>query len=251
MNLPARPAAATATALPEDERLLAQARRRCLHVLAGTFGAGCLPAAWALDLSDADATSGLRAALERGAAAAVSLLGKEDGFLGNPAVRIPLPDAMAKAAKFLRRLGQGKRVDELETSMNRAAEAAVPEAKPLLVDAVKAMSVQDAKQILKGGETSVTDFFAGKTREPLGVKFLPIITTATEKVGMVAKYNAVASKASGLGLVSAENANLQQYVTGKSLDGLYKMIGEEEKKIRHDPVATGSAILKSVFGALK
>lgn len=248
MTLPACPSPAMSS---EDERLLRQARRRCLQVLGGTFSVGLLPSAWALDLSDADATSGLRAALERGASAAVSLLGQENGFLGNPAVRIPLPDAMAKAAKFLRRLGQGKRIDELETSMNRAAETAVPEARPLLVDAVKAMSVQDAKQILKGGETSVTDFFAGKTREPLGVKFLPIITTATEKVGMVAKYNAVASKASGLGLVSAENANLQQYVTGKSLDGLYKMIGEEEKKIRQDPVATGSAILKSVFGALK
>ena len=98
---------------------------------------------------------------------------------------------------------------------------------------------------------SVTDFFAGKTREPLGSKFLPIVTTATEKVSLVPKYNAVAKKASGFGLVSADNANLQQYVTGKALDGLYKVIGEEEKKIRQDPVGTGSAILKQVFGALK
>ena len=247
MTMPARPA----VSLTEDERLLTLARRRCLRVLGGAAGAGLLPAAWALDLSNADATAGLRAALERGAAAAVSLLGQENGFLGNPAVRIPLPDTLVTAAKFLRRLGQGKRIDELETSMNRAAEAAVPEAKPLLVDAVKAMTVQDAKQILQGGDTSVTEFFAGKTREPLGVKFLPIVTTATEKVDLVSKYNAVASKASGFGLLSAEQANLQQYVTGKALDGLYKMIGEEEKKIRQDPVATGSAILKSVFGALK
>lgn len=235
----------------DDAQLVRLARRRCLQVLGGAVGTGLLPAAWALDLSNADATAGLRAALERGAAAAVNLLGKEDGFLGNPAVHIPLPDTLSAAAKFLRRFGQAKRVDALETSLNRAAEAAVPEAKPLLVDAVKAMSVQDAQQILKGGETSVTDFFAGKTREPLGLKFLPIVTTATEKVDLVAKYNAVASKASGFGLLSAEQANLQQYVTGRALDGLYKMIGEEEKKIRQDPVATGSAILKSVFGALK
>jgi hypothetical protein len=238
-----------------DEALVRLARRRCLRVLGvafgGGLGAGLAGPSWAFELSEADATAGLRAALERGAMAAVGLLGKEDGFLGNPAVHIPLPDTLAAAAKFLRRLGQSKRVDELETSLNRAAEAAVPAAKPLLVDAVKAMSVQDAKQILKGGETSVTDFFAGKTREPLGLKFLPIVTTATEKVGLVAKYNAVASKASGFGLLSAEQANLQQYVTGRALDGLYKMIGEEEKKIRQDPVGTGSAILKSVFGALK
>lgn len=234
-----------------DQHLLRRARRHCLQVLGGTFAAACLLPARALDLSDADMTAGLRAALERGAAAAVGLLGREDGFLGNPAVRIPLPDSLAQAANLLRRLGQGKRLDALETSLNRAAEAAVPEAKPLLVDAVKTMTVQDARQILKGGETAVTDFFAGKTREPLGVKFLPIVTAATEKVGLVARYNAVASRASGLGLLSAEQANLQQYVTGKSLDGLYRMIGEEEKKIRQDPVATGSAILKSVFGALK
>lgn len=247
MTLTAHPIAVSI----EDHRQLMLARRRCLRVVGGVFGAGLMPAAWALDLSNADATAGLRAALERGAAAAVSLLGQENGFLGNPAVRIPLPETLLSAANFLRRLGQGKRIDALETSMNRAAEAAVPAAKPLLVDAVKAMTVQDAQQILKGGETSVTDFFAGKTREPLGVKFLPIVTTATEKVDLVSKYNAVASKASGFGLLSAEQANLQQYVTGKTLDGLYKMIGEEEKKIRQDPVATGSAILKSVFGALK
>lgn len=247
VRLPSR-----AGAVHGDETLeLALARRRCLQVLSGCFGAAWLPGVQAFDLSDADASAGLKAALERGATAAVSLLGKENGFLGNPAVRIPLPDTLAQAAKFLRRLGQAKRIDALETSMNRAAESAVPEAKPLLVDAVKAMTVQDAKQILKGGDTSVTDFFAGKTREPLGGKFLPIVTAATEKVGMVAKYNALASRASGFGLLSADQANLQQYVTGKALDGLYKMIGEEEKKIRQDPVATGSAILKSVFGALK
>jgi hypothetical protein len=113
------------------------------------------------------------------------------------------------------------------------------------------MSVSDAKNILSGGDTSVTAFFAEKTREPLGVKFLPVVTTATEKVGLAAKYNRVAAKAQGLGLVKKEDANIQQYVTRKSLDGLYYMIGEEEKKIRQDPIGTGSALLKKVFGALK
>jgi hypothetical protein len=142
-------------------------------------------------------------------------------------------------------------VDELLVSMNRAAETAVPMAKDLLVGAVKSMSVSDAKKILSGGDTSVTGFFADKTREPLGVKFLPVVNKATEKVGLAAKYNRVAEKAQGMGLVKQEDANIQQYVTRKSLDGLYFMIGEEEKKIRQDPIGTGSAVLKKVFGALK
>jgi hypothetical protein len=203
------------------------------------------------DLTNAEASQGLKTALEKGALAAVGILGKADGFWGNDKVRIPLPGFLDDAAKLLKTLGQGKRVDELLLSMNRAAEAAVPMAKDLLVGAVKSMSVSDAKKILSGSETSVTSFFAEKTRQPLGVKFLPVVTKATEKVGLAAKYNQVAAKAQGLGLVKKEDANIQQYVTGKSLDGLYFMIGEEEKKIRQDPVGTGSAVLKKVFGALK
>ncbi len=202
-------------------------------------------------VSNAEAGSGLKTALEKGAVAAVSLLGKPDGFLGNPKVRIPLPGYLEDAAKLLRNFGQGKRIDELVTSMNRAAETAVPMAKDMLVSAVKAMNVNDAKNILTGGETSVTSFFSEKTRAPLGVKFLPVVTQATEKVGLATKYNEVAAKASGFGLVKKENANIQQYVTGKSLDGLYLIIGEEEKKIRQNPAAAGSAILQKVFGSGK
>ncbi|MBI2772392.1 MAG: DUF4197 domain-containing protein [Burkholderiales bacterium] len=201
------------------------------------------------DLSNADASQGLKTALERGAASAVGLLGKPDGFLGNPKVRIPLPGFLQDAAKFLRALGRGKQVEELETSMNRAAEAAVPLARDLLVAAVKGMNVTDAKNILMGGETSVTTFFAEKTRAPLAERFLPVVSKAVEKVGLVEKYNQVASKAKGL--VKPEDASIQHYVTRKSLDGLYLMIAEEEKKIRQDPVGTGSAVLKKVFGALK
>ena len=202
-------------------------------------------------ISNTDAASGLKAALEKGAIAAVALLGKTDGFLGNPKVRIPLPGYLEDVSKLLKNFGQGKRIDELVTSINRAAEAAVPMGRDLLVSAVRAMNVNDAKNILQGGENSVTSFFAEKTRQPLGVKFLPIVTKATEKVGLAAKYNQVAAKAQGLGLVKKEDANIQQYVTRKSLDGLYFMIGEEEKKIRQDPIGTGSAVLKKVFGALK
>ena len=203
------------------------------------------------DLSNTEATQGLKTALERGAAAAIDVLGKNDGFLGNDKVRIQLPGFLEDAAKLLRSLGQGKRVDELVTAMNRAAETAVPMAKALLIGAVKSMSVSDARKILVGGGTSVTDFFVEKTREPLGVKFLPVVGKAMEKVGLAEKYNRVAAKAAGLGLVKKEDANIQRYVTGKTLDGLYYMIGEEEKMIRQDPVATGSAVLKKVFGALK
>jgi hypothetical protein len=204
-----------------------------------------VPAAAQAALSEGDAAAGVRAALERGALAAVAGLGRADGFLGNPLVKIPLPGALNDAAKLLRATGQGKKVDELITAMNRAAEAAVPMAKPLFV---KAISVEDALKVVRGGPTSVTDFFSGKTRAPLGQQFLPIVTQATEKVSLAARYNAVAGKAAGLGLLKGEDANVQHYVTARALDGLFKMIGEEEKKIRADPVKTGSAILKKVFG---
>lgn len=203
------------------------------------------------DLTEGEASQGLKLALEKGATIAVSLLGKPDGFMGNDKVRIPLPGYLEDAAKLMKTFGQSKPIDELVTAMNRAAEAAVPMAKDLLVKAVKGMNVTDAKNILSGGSDSVTKFFADKTREPLAVTFLPIVTQATEKVGLAAKYNAIAGKAAGIGLVRKEDANIQQYVTGKSLDGLYLIIGEEEKKIRQDPIGAGSTILTKVFGALK
>jgi len=202
-------------------------------------------------ITESDAALGVRAALERGATAAVDLLGRTDGFLGNPKVRIPLPKVLNDAAKLLEATGQKKRVDELVTAMNRAAEAAMPEAKTLLVNAVRDMSVEDARQILTGGDDSVTRFFAAKTREPLSARFLPVVTKETQKVQLADKYNAVAGKAAGFGLIKKEDANIEQYVTAKALDGLYFMIGEEERKIRRDPVGTGSAILKQVFGSLK
>jgi len=216
------------------------ARASCLALI------GQATNAFALD--ESEAASGVRVALERGASSAVALLGKPGGFLDNPQVRIPLPGALERAASMLRAIGQGQRVDDLVNSMNRAAEQAVPEARPLLVHAVRSMSVDDAVRIVRGGDTSVTDFFAAKTRAPLGDKFLPIVTTETQKVSLAAKYDAVASKGSLFGLIKPEDASVEQYVTRKALDGLYFMIGQEEKKIRADPVATGSAILKAVFG---
>ena len=207
-----------------------------------------VPQAHSAGLSETDAASGVRAALDRGVDFAVALLGKTDGFLGNPKVRIPLPGYLNQAAQMLKAIGQQKRVEELVVAMNRAAEAAVPEGQAILTNAVKAMSVEDAKRIVTGGDNSVTEFFAAKTRQPLSVKFLPIVTQATEKVSLAEKYNAVAGKAAGMGLLKPQDAHIEQYVTGKTLDGLYLMIGEEERKIRKDPVGTGSALLAKVFG---
>ena len=203
---------------------------------------------WAAAFGEADAAQAVRVALERGANVAVDQLGRADGFLGNPKVRIPLPGALNSAAKLLKATGQQKQVDELVTAMNRAAEAAVPQARTLLVSTAKSISVDDAIKIVRGGETSVTDYFAGKTRAPLAEQFLPIVTQATEKVDLASKYNAVAGKAGQFGLFKGDEVSVQRYVTAKSLDGLFLMIGEEERKIRQDPVGSGSAILKKVFG---
>lgn len=223
-------------------------RREFTAAMAAILGLGVAPLARAGLLSQADASMGVKTALERGALAAVGLLGQEGGFMKNAKVRIPLPGVLEDAAKIAKYTGQQARVDELVAAMNRAAELAVPEAKEMLVSAARAITVQDAVKIVRGGDTSVTDYFAGKTRQTLSTKFLPIVTKATEKVSLADKYNALAGKASGLGLVKKEDANLQTYVTRKALDGLYLMIGEEEKKIRRDPVGTGSDILKKVFG---
>lgn len=237
-------------------------RREFTGLSADTVGAGLaalgLLAAWqqaravTLDkISNAEAGQGLKAALAQGAEAAVALLGQNNGFLNNPKVRIPLPGFLDRAAKVLKSIGQGQRVDELVTSMNRAAETAVPMGKNLLVGAVKNMSVNDARTILTGGEDSVTRFFAEKTRVPLGQTFLPVVTRATEQVGLAAQYNQLAGHVANMGLIRQDDANIQQYVTGKTLDGLYLVIGEEERKIRQDPLGSGSAILKKVFGAMR
>jgi hypothetical protein len=222
--------------------------RAILAALLVAFGA---PAVAQLErLTQRDALAGLKAALERGSHAAVATLGRTDGFLGNPQVRIPLPESLQRAGKLARRLGYSEQVDELVVAMNRAAEAAVPEARKLLVDSVKKMTVQDAKGILRGGDIAGTEYFKRTANTQLHDRFLPIVQKATEKVGVAQHYKEFARPAAQFGLVKAEHADLDEYVTQKALDGLYFMLGEEEKKIRKDPVGTGSAILRKVFGAL-
>jgi hypothetical protein len=202
-------------------------------------------------VSNQEAGTGLKAALERGAQAAVANLGKTDGFLGNNQVKIPLPDSLQRTEKMMRKVGMGKYADELVLTMNRAAEAAVPEAKALFVDAVKRMTLQDAKGILMGGSTSATDYFKRTTTEPLRAKFLPIVAQATKKVQLAEKYNEYAAQGAKFGLVKKEDANLDSYVTQKTLDGVFFMVAEEEKRIRANPIAAGSEIIRKVFGAMK
>jgi hypothetical protein len=202
-------------------------------------------------LTNKDATGGLKEALTQGAQYAVAALGKENGFYGDPRVKIPLPDSLRQVEKPMRMMGMGKQFDELVLSMNRAAEAAVPEAKALLTDAVKKMTVEDAKQILGGGETAGTEYFKKHTEAPLGKKFLPMVKQATDRVGLAQQYNSLAGQAKSFGLVKDEQATIEQYVTKKTLDGLYLMIAEEEKAIRKDPVGQSSALLKKVFGSLR
>jgi len=202
------------------------------------------------ELSNTDAVAGLKEALTKGTQAAVQQLGRENGFFGDDRIKIPLPETMQKAADMMRRFGMGKQADELVLRMNRAAEAAMPEARTLLVNAVKQMSVQDAKGILTGGNDAATQYFKRTTTEQLSQKFLPIVKKATEKVKLADRYNTFAEAGSKFGLVKQQDANLENYITRKALDGLYLVIAEEEKKIRADPVGTASNIIKKVFGTL-
>ncbi|MCL4723703.1 MAG: DUF4197 family protein, partial [Rhodocyclaceae bacterium] len=200
-----------------------------------------------LDAISADESSGaLRQALSQGAVAAVTSLGRTDGFLGNPKVKIPLPENLQKAEKMMRKLGMGKYADELIVTMNRAAEAAVPEAKELLLNAVKQMTLQDAKGILTGGDDSVTQYFQRTTSAPLTEKFLPIVRQATERVELAQKYNRYAKQGAKLGLIDKKDASLEAYVTEKALDGLFLMIAEEERAIRKNPLGQASSLLQKV-----
>lgn len=203
------------------------------------------------DLTEGDAAAGLKAALRAGATAAVSLLGRADGFWGNDLVRIPLPEWLQRAEKTLRFFGRGADVDALKLGVNRAAEQAVPQAKTLLGNAVRDMSVADAKGILSGGEDSVTRFFADKTRAPLSEQFLPIVTATVNKIGLARQYNRLVDRAGQFGLAPDDGTHIENHVTVRALDGLYLMIGEEERKIRRDPAGAASAIVKKVFGALQ
>jgi hypothetical protein len=201
-------------------------------------------------ISAGDASAGVKEALAKGADYAVASLGKENGFLGNSKVKIPLPGYLQKAEKGLRMFGMGKQADELMETMNHAAENAVAEARPILSESIKKMSVDDAKGILTGGEGSVTKYFKRTSSEQLTEKFTPIVKASTKKLQLAEQYNQFAGKAASSGLIDKKDADLDSYVTQKAMDGLFLMIAEEEKKLRSNPVGAGSDLLKKVFGAL-
>ncbi|QZX84436.1 DUF4197 domain-containing protein [Metapseudomonas otitidis] len=202
------------------------------------------------DLSQQDAAGGLKDALTQGAKVAVQQLGKPGGFSNNPEVRIELPGKLGKAAKTMKMMGMGDQVEQLETSMNKAAEAAVPQAQALLVDAVKKMTVQDAKGILTGPQDSATQYLNKTSREQLRAKFLPIVKKATDQVGLAQQYNSFAGQAASFGVVDAKSANIESYVTEEALDGLFKMIAEQEASIRQNPAGAATSLAKKVFGVL-
>lgn len=202
------------------------------------------------DLTNQDATAGLKDALTQGAGKAVTLLGRPDGFLGNDKVKIPLPDHLKRVESAMRMFGMRRQADELVVTMNRAAEAAVPEAKALLLDAVRNMSVQDAKGILTGGDTAATEYFRRATSAQLTQRFLPIVTRWTSKVGLAEQYNSIVDRGAQLGLVRSDE-RIENYVTRKALDGLYLTIAEQERAIRKDPVGTATGAARKVFEILR
>lgn len=202
------------------------------------------------DLSQKDATGGLKDALTQGAQIAVKQLGTPGGFSGNPDVKIELPGQLGKVAKKMKQFGMGAQVDELEASMNKAAEAAVPQAQALLVEAVKKMSVDDAKGILSGGKDSATQYLSKTSREQIRVKFLPIVKQATDQVGLAKQYNSFAGQAATLGVLDAKDANIEGYITEQALNGLFEMIGKQEETIRKNPAAAATSLAKKVFGTL-
>lgn len=212
----------------------------CTHALALSLG----------DLSQKDATGGLKDALTQGAQVAVKQLGTPGGFSNNPDVRIELPGNLGKAAKAMKKFGMGAQVDQLEASMNKAAEAAVPQAQALLVDAVKNMSVADAKGILSGGQDSATQYLSKSSRDQIRQKFLPIVKKATDQVGLAKQYNSFAGQAATLGVLDSKNANVEGYVTEQALNGLFEMIAKQEESIRANPAAAATSLAKKVFGAL-
>jgi hypothetical protein len=228
-----------------------RARAAIFGVLAGLVICGPATAQNLAAFTNQDQVQALKDALVQGSGKAVSQLSAPDGFLGNPKVKIPLPDSIRRVESGLRMIGMGRQADELVTSMNRAAEMAVREATPLLVSSVKSMSVADAKGILTGGDDAATQYFKRNTSEALTQRFLPIVKEMTAKVELAQQYNGLAGQAAQYGLISKEEANIDLYVTHKALDGLFVVIAEQERSIRRDPMGAATSVAKKVFSSLR
>lgn len=202
-------------------------------------------------LSDSKIVAGLKEALQVGTGNAINLTGRVDGFFKNAAIKILLPKQLDTVGKGLRMAGQGQMVDEFVMSMNRAAEKAAPEARKIFVDAVKQMSFDDARKILFGNDTAATDYFKAKTSTKIATAFRPIIEKSMNEVGATRQYKELIGRFQSIPFAKTQQLDIDAYVVNKSLDGLFYMVGEEEKKIRKDPLARVSSILKDVFGGLK
>ncbi|SCY03539.1 DUF4197 domain-containing protein [Nitrosospira sp. Nsp13] len=202
-------------------------------------------------LSDDDAADGLKQALTQGVNAAVDRLGVANGFLDNPKVKIPLPGTLQKVEGVMRTLGASKHVDGLIVTMNRVAEVAAAEARTLMLDTVEKLPVENARKILTGGDDAATRYFRATASEELAQEFLPIVKNATNQVDLAKKYNDFARKGGKFGLIAEKYANIEGYVTQKTLDGLYLMMAEEERLIRNEPMGQDNKVLQKVFGSLK
>lgn len=223
------------------------------NILVGSILFSTSPA-FAVDLSafsSKEQVASLKQALTQGTETAVKSLARENGYLGNDKVRIPLPESLQKADNTLRRFGMEKYADELVTSMNRAAEAAVPEARTILADAVRKMSVRDARSILTGNDDAATQYFRKNTEAALAARFKPIVNKAMINVRVAEKYDRFAGKGVKFGLVDEGDAKLDGYITRKALDGLFLMMAEQEKTIRENPLEATGSLAKKIFSALK
>lgn len=198
-------------------------------------------------LSDARVASGLKEALQVGTQNTVSLTGRPDGYFKNAAIKILMPSQLQPVEKGLRTLGYGPQVDELVLSMNRAAERAAPAAKPIFLDAITAMSFDDARKILTGSSTAATEYFKGKTSEKLTAAFQPVVAHTMNEVGVTRQYKELMGQAQSIPFLKTQAFDLDRYVVAKSLDGLFYVLGQEEQKIRTNPAARATDLLKQVF----
>ena len=194
------------------------------------------------------AASGLKEALSIGTRNAVDYVSRQDGYFGNQAIKILMPDNIQKVADVLGKIGYQKQVDDFVLSMNRAAEKAAPKAATFFGDAIKEMTIEDARKILGGGDTAATEFFREKTHDKLYAEFKPVISSSVNEVGATRSYKEMMGKYESVPFMDKKSLDLDHYVTNKALDGLFYMVGQEERKIRTDPAARVTDLLKTVFG---
>jgi hypothetical protein len=202
----------------------------------------------AAGLDDETVGSGLKEALALGTERAVTSVSKVDGYFGNEMIKILMPEKIQKVADVLKKVGYQRQVDDFVLSMNRAAEKAAPKAASIFGDAIRQMTIDDARKIFSGGDTAATEYFKGKTHDRLYDEFRPVIASSMNEVGVARSYKDMMGKYESIPFMPKETVDLDHYVTNKALDGLFTVVGQEEKRIRTDPVARTTDLLKTVFG---